>query len=162
MNDLISLKNYMVRVYGADSARTAIMGWSYGGYLAAMAATKYYGSFQAQIAIAPVTNWRFYSNVYTERLLTLPAENADGYKQASPINFVRNYQDGLLLIHGSADDNVHFQNSREFSRELIRANKQFQQYFFPDYAHAISDGGIQNIARINLFTKISTYLNWVS
>lgn len=159
MNDLISLKNYMVRVYGADSARTAIMGWSYGGYLAAMAATKYYGSFQAQIAIAPVTNWRFYSNVYTERLLTLPAENADGYKQASPINFVRNYQDGLLLIHGSADDNVHFQNSMEFSRELIRANKQFQQYFFPDYAHAISDGGIQNIARINLFTKISTYLN---
>lgn len=153
-----TVKNYLVRNYNIDTINTAMMGWSYGGYLTAMAATRYYGLFKSYIAISPVTNWRFYSNVYTERQLTLPAENADGYKNSSPISFVSNYQDGLLLIHGSADDNVHFQNSMEFSRELIKANKQFQQYFFPDYAHNISDGGVQNVARVNLFTKISIFL----
>lgn len=158
IGDIAVLKNYLVRNYNVDTVNTAIMGWSYGGYLASLAATRYHGLFKSYIAIAPVTNWRFYSNVYAERLLTLPAENADGYKSASPISYVTNYKDGLLLIHGSADDNVHFQNSMEFSRELIRANKQFQQYFFPDYAHNISDGGVQNVARVNLFTKITNFL----
>ncbi|TAH04409.1 MAG: alpha/beta fold hydrolase [Sphingobacteriales bacterium] len=158
MSDLINLKKYAVANLKADSNAVSVIGWSYGGYLAALAATKYAGTFTNTIAIAPVTNWRFYENAYIERLLQLPAENPDGYKSSAAVNFVRNYNSGLLLIHGSADDNVHFQNSMEFSRELINANKQFQQYFFPDYAHAISSSGSSNTARINLFTKITAFM----
>ncbi len=158
LGDLAAVKQFLVRNYGVDSSRMAVMGWSYGGYLAAMAATKYAGLFKSSISIAPVSNWRFYSNIYAERLLTLPAENAEGYKVSAPVNYVGNYKGGLLLIHGSADDNVHFQHSMELSRELIRSNKQFDQYFFPDYTHNLSDGGVQNVARVNLFTKIELFL----
>ncbi len=158
IKDLIAFKNFLADNYNSDPDNTAVMGWSYGGYLAALAATKYAGQFKASVAIAPVTNWRFYDNVYAERLLQLPAENPDGYKNASPVNFVNNYVGGLMLIHGSADDNVQVQNSMELSRELINANKPFDQYFFPDFSHNISSNGTANIARINLFTKVTNFL----
>jgi dipeptidyl-peptidase 4 len=158
MDDIKALKNYMTRNYRVDTARTAIMGWSYGGYLASLAATKYAGLFNKYVAIAPVSNWRYYENVYAERLLSSPSENAEGYRNSSATNYVNDYKGGLLLVHGTADDNVHLQNSMVLSEELIRANKQFDQYFSPNRNHSLSSDRFPNVQRINLFTKIANFL----
>ncbi|MBX2921791.1 MAG: alpha/beta fold hydrolase [Chitinophagaceae bacterium] len=158
MEDLVKVKDYLARNYRIDSLNASVMGWSYGGYLAALAQTKYAKAFKAAVAIAPVTNWRFYENIYAERMLSLPSENAEGYKNASPINFVSNYQGGLFLVHGTADDNVHLQNSLELSKQLTNARKtNFEQHFYPDKTHNLSDG-TPNILRMSLYTRINDFL----
>ena len=159
MEDILALKKYITTSMGLniDTAKTAIVGWSYGGFLAALAQTKYAGQFKAAVAIAPVTNWRLYDNVYTERLLQMPSENAVNYKKYSPVNFVDNYIDGLFIIHGTADDIVHLNNSMELSKVFTDAGKPFEQHFYPDKTHSLTDNP-PNATRVDLFRRIDKFL----
>lgn len=127
-----------------DASRVGIMGWSYGGFMASLGITKGADVFKMAIAVAPVTNWRYYDNIYTERFMRTPQENADGYDRNSPINFVDNIKGKYLLIHGSADDNVHYQNSMEMINALVKANKQFDLFIYPNKNHGIYGGNTRN------------------
>ncbi len=161
IQDIVALKKYMMLNYGIPEKNFALIGHSYGGFLASLAATKEAGNFTAYVAIAPVTNWRLYFKTYTERLLKRPSENFESYEFNSPANkeHIKKYVEGsLLLIHGSADDNVHFQNSMYFSKLLQESNKLFDQYFFPERDHYISNGE-PDIIRINMYRKIQNWLD---
>lgn len=116
--------------------------------------TKGNGLFKAGIAVAPVTNWRFYDTIYTERYLKRPQENAKGYDENSPINFAKDLQGEYLLIHGTADDNVHYQNSLEWVNALVNANKQFDMFFYPNKNHGIFGG----ITRYHLYRKMTDFV----
>ena len=123
-----------------DKDRIGIFGWSFGGYMASLALTKGADVFKTGIAVAPVTNWRYYDTVYTERFMRTPQENAKGYDENSPTEFANLLKGKFLLIHGTADDNVHFQNSMEFAEALIQNKKQFEFMAYPDKNHGIYGG----------------------
>ena len=127
-----------------DGSRIGIMGWSYGGFMTSLAMTKGADQFKMGIAVAPVTNWRYYDNIYTERFMRTPAENASGYDENSPINFVEKLKGKYLLIHGSGDDNVHYQNTMEMINAMISANKQFDLFIYPNKNHGIYGGNTRN------------------
>jgi dipeptidyl-peptidase-4 len=137
-----------------DASRLGIMGWSYGGFMSSLAMTKGNGLFKVGIAVAPVTNWRFYDNIYTERFMRTPQENAKGYDDNSPINFAKDLQGKYFLIHGAADDNVHYQNSMEMISALVKANKQFDLFIYPNKNHGIYGGNTRN----HLFNMIHDYI----
>jgi dipeptidyl-peptidase-4 len=137
-----------------DKTRIGIFGWSYGGFMASNCLFKGADVFKMAIAVAPVTNWRFYDSIYTERYLQTPQENASGYDENSPINHVSKLKGNFLLIHGTADDNVHVQNSMQMIEALIQANKQFDWAIYPDKNHGIYGGK----TRIQLFNKMTNFV----
>jgi len=138
--DMIEFAKYLGDQNYVDKNRIGIFGWSYGGYMALLAMTKGADYFKAGIAVAPVTNWRYYDNIYTERFMRTPQENPDGYDDNSPINHVEKLKGKLLLVHGMGDDNVHVQNSTEMSEALVQANKQFTQFYYTNRTHGIYGG----------------------
>jgi dipeptidyl-peptidase 4 len=144
----LSNRNYI------DQDRIAIFGWSYGGYLTSLCLAWGADVFDAAIAVAPVTTWRFYDTIYTERYMRTPQENPDGYDNNSPINFVDQIKGAYLLVHGSADDNVHYQNAMEMAKELINANVDFEMMIYPNHNHGISGGN----ARLHLYRLMTDFL----
>lgn len=137
-----------------DKERIGIFGWSYGGYMSSLCLLKGNDVFKAAIAVAPVTNWKWYDTIYTERYMRTEGENPDGYRQNSPVYFADRLKGNYLLIHGMADDNVHFQNAVEMANALINANMQFETYYYPNRNHGIGGG----YARLHLYTKMTEFV----
>ena len=137
-----------------DPSRIGIWGWSYGGFMSSNCILKGNDVFKTAIAVAPVTSWRFYDSIYTERYMQTPQENANGYDDNSPLSHVEKLKGNYLLIHGTADDNVHVQNTMVMLEALIQANKQFDWAIYPDKNHGIYGGA----TRLQLFTKMTNYI----
>lgn len=154
IEDIINTAKELQKLEYVDPTRIGIMGWSYGGFMASLAITKGADVFKMAIAVAPVTNWRYYDNIYTERFMRTPKENEDGYDRNSPINFVDQLKGKYFLIHGSADDNVHYQNSMEMVSALVKANKQFDLFIYPNKNHGIYGGNTRN----HLFQMMLDYV----
>ncbi len=137
-----------------DAKRIGIFGWSYGGFMASNCLFQGADTFKTAIAVAPVTSWRFYDTIYTERYMQTPQENATGYDQNSPISHVGKLKGDFLLIHGSADDNVHVQNTMVMVEALIQANKQFEWMIYPDKNHGIYGGNTS----LHLYQKMTDFI----
>jgi dipeptidyl-peptidase-4 len=152
--DQIEAAKYLGTLPFVDAGRIGIFGWSYGGYMSSNCILKGKDVFEAAIAVAPVTNWKWYDTVYTERFMQTHEENPEGYEHNSPINFADQLEGNYLLIHGMADDNVHFQHTAELVNALIEADKQFDSFFYPNRNHGIFGGN----TRFHLYTKMTNFL----
>ena len=135
--DQAEAAKYLLLCPYVDGSRIGIWGWSYGGYNTLMSMSEGSGAFKAGVAIAAPTDWRFYDSVYTERFMRTPKENGDGYQASSAISRASKLKGKLLLIHGSADDNVHLQNFMEYSEALVQANIQFDTQIYTNRNHSI-------------------------
>lgn len=152
--DQIEAAKYFGSLDFIDKERIGIFGWSYGGYMSTLCITKGADYYKSAIAVAPVTTWRYYDNVYTERFMRTPQENPKGYDDNSPINHVEKLKGNYLLVHGTADDNVHFQNAVDLMTALIKANKQFEQFSYPNKNHSIYGGN----TRYHLYTLMTDFI----
>jgi dipeptidyl-peptidase-4 len=152
--DQIDAANWVARQPWADAQRLGLWGWSYGGYTTAFTLTQANSPFKAGIVVAPVADWRLYDTIYTERFMRTPQENAAGYDAGSPLKHIAGVRARLLLVHGSGDDNVHFQNSVQLVDALQAAGKQFTFMMYPDRNHGIAGG-----RSVHLFTMMT---DWVT
>ncbi|TYA53137.1 S9 family peptidase [Formosa maritima] len=155
VEDQIEAAKQLGKLPYIDASRIGIWGWSYGGFMSSNALFKGNDVFKMAIAVAPVTSWRFYDSVYTERYMTTPQENPSGYDENSPLNHVDKLDGDFLLIHGTGDDNVHVQNTMRLAEALIQANKQFEWMIYPDKNHGIYGGN----TRLHLYTKMSNFID---
>ncbi|MDB9963643.1 S9 family peptidase [Vicingaceae bacterium] len=152
--DQIEAAKYFSSLPYVDSTRIGVQGWSYGGYMSSLCLLKGADYFKAAIAVAPVTNWRFYDSIYTERYMQTPQENEDGYDDNSPINHVEKLKGKYLLVHGMTDDNVHLQNTTEMISALVDADKQFDLFAYPNKNHGIYGGN----TRYHLYSKMTNFV----
>lgn len=153
--DQVAAARYAASLPYIDGNNIGIWGWSFGGYEVLMSLTNGGGVFKAGVAIAPVTDWRFYDTIYTERYMRTPNENPDGYKQSAPINHADKLQGRLLIVSGTADDNVHMSNTMEMTSALIAANKQFDMMIYPNQNHSINGTN----SRFHIYTLVCNFYN---
>ena len=153
--DQIAAARYLGSQLYIDASRIGIFGWSYGGYMSSLAITKGADVFSLAIAVAPVTNWKWYDTLYTERYMRTTKENADGYADNSPINFAGLLEGDYLLVHGLGDDNVHAQHSIEMANALIAADKDFDFEVYPNRNHGIYGG----VTRLHLYRRMTAFIN---
>jgi dipeptidyl-peptidase-4 len=151
--DLIETAKYLQTLPYINKDKIGIWGWSYGGFMTSLCMTKGADYFNTGIAVAPVTNWRYYDNIYTERFMRTPQENPTGYDENSPINFADKLKGNFLIVHGTADDNVHWQNTAEFTEALVQADKQFSEFIYTNRNHGIYGGN----TRMHLFTMMLNF-----
>jgi dipeptidyl-peptidase 4 len=152
--DQIAAAKHLAKMPFVDRDRIGIFGWSYGGYLANLCILLGNETFKAAISIAPVTNWKWYDTIYTERYMRTDQANISGYSSHAPVYLADKLKGNLLLVHGMGDDNVHFQHTAEFAKELIAANKQFDTYFYPNKSHSIAGGK----TRWHLYQKMTDFV----
>jgi len=151
--DMIAVAKQVANWDFVDESRIGVQGWSYGGYMTALCMTKGADVFKMGISVAPVTNWRWYDNIYTERFMRTPQENPNGYDDNSPINHVDKMKGKFLIVHGSGDDNVHVQNTMEMTKAMVEKNIDFDMAIYTNKNHGIYGG----YTRLHLFNKLLAY-----
>ena len=150
--DLIAAAKTLGSYDYIDEERIGIWGWSYGGYMSSLCILKGSDVFKTAVAVAPVTAWKYYDTIYTERYLQRPQDNPEGYDENSPVRHADKLKGNFLLIHGTGDDNVHFQNSVALQNELLNAGKQFDSFYYPDRAHGMGN------RRDHLYRMMTAYI----
>ena len=154
IEDQIDAAKYIATLPYVDANRIGHWGWSFGGFMSCLAITKGADIFKTAIAVAPVTDWQYYDDIYTERYMRTQKENAKGYHDNAPLSFVKNIKGKLLIIHGTADDNVHFQNSAMFVDAMINNNIEFESAYYPNKNHGIRGGN----TRLHLYNKMTKFI----